>query len=197
MQPSDFNLSVLNVNIPSSIFNFMNSKIAVAASIALFVVSSAFNIVFYSKLQKAESELISLSNEKKYYADQMKVQQTSLKNVENDLALVSNPEIKIVKLNSPDASKQVSAIIYYNKITNQTFINSIQLPALPAGKQYQLWALVDGKPIDAGVFELNADGIPLQKMKGVTGAQTFAVTIEVKGGSATPTLSTLCLLGNV
>jgi hypothetical protein len=36
-----------------------------------------------------------------------------------------------------------------------------------------------------------------QKMKTITSAQAFAVTIENMGGSVAPTLETMCLLGNV
>jgi len=178
---------------------FRYYKIAVAASMALLLMSSAFNIYFYNKLQKTTSELEALNTEKQYYADQFNVQQTSLKNAQNDLAELSNPEIKIIKLNSIgiDAGKPVSALIYWNATTHKTYINSIQLPAPPEGKQYQLWALVDGKPVDAGVFDVLPDSVSLQKMKDITGAQTFAVTIEVKGGSPTPTLSEMCLLGNI
>jgi anti-sigma-K factor RskA len=66
----------------------------------------------------------------------------------------------------------------------------------PAGKQYQLWAIVDGKPVDAGMIDLNQP-IVFQQMKTINSAQAFAVTIENVGGSATPSLETMCLLGNV
>ena len=62
--------------------------------------------------------------------------------------------------------------------------------------QYQLWAIIDGKPVDAGVFDNNFKG--LLKMKDVgTGAATFAVTIEPRGGRQTPTLETMQVAGNV
>ncbi|HEY4654886.1 MAG TPA: anti-sigma factor, partial [Cyclobacteriaceae bacterium] len=61
--------------------------------------------------------------------------------------------------------------------------------------QYQLWGIVDGKPVDAGVFDSDADGlIPMQRIRG---ASAFAVTIEPRGGNQQPTLSTLQVIGNV
>ena len=56
----------------------------------------------------------------------------------------------------------------------------------PTGKQYQLWAIVDGKPVDAGVIN---NCIGLCKMKKIDHAEAFAITLEKEGGSPTPTLN--------
>ena len=62
--------------------------------------------------------------------------------------------------------------------------------------QYQLWAIIDGKPVDVGVFDSNFTG--LARMKDIAkGAVTFAVTIEPRGGKLSPTLQTMQVAGNV
>ena len=72
------------------------------------------------------------------------------------------------------------------------------LPAPPAGKQYQLWALDKGKPVDAGVLAaVTAAGDSLQQMKDIASAQAFAMTIEPRGGSVNPTLSTMTVMGQI
>ncbi len=68
------------------------------------------------------------------------------------------------------------------------------LPTPPTDKQYQLWALVDGKPVDAGMI---TDLEDLQAMKEMPEAQAFAITLEPKGGSVNPTLEQLYVIGNV
>ena len=62
-------------------------------------------------------------------------------------------------------------------------VNNLPQPA--SDKQYQLWALMDGQPIDLGVF-VREERL-LIKMKNVQHAQAFAITLEPRGGSATPT----------
>ncbi len=69
------------------------------------------------------------------------------------------------------------------------------MKSLAQENQYQLWAIVDGKPVDAGVFDSTTAG--LLKMKALAGAAAFAVTIEPRGGKATPSLETLQVIGNV
>jgi anti-sigma-K factor RskA len=63
--------------------------------------------------------------------------------------------------------------------------------------QYQLWALVDGKPVDLGVFDMRDGEVGLKNMKPIGVAQTFAVTLEPRGGSVSPTLEKLMVIGNI
>jgi anti-sigma-K factor RskA len=64
------------------------------------------------------------------------------------------------------------------------------MPQLANNKQYQLWALIDGKPKDLGVFDARQDNVMIQ-MNDTKKAQAFAITIEKKGGVPTPTLDSL------
>jgi len=48
------------------------------------------------------------------------------------------------------------------------------MPKLPNDQQYQLWALIDGKPSDLGVFDATDNKVIL-KMKNTKKAQAFAI----------------------
>ena len=170
---------------------------AAAAAIVLLIVSSVINLVLYSKVQKLNSDLAVMQQEKNYYVDQLNVQNVSLNTKNNQIAMLSDPDTKLVKLKSTIKTSDSEAVIYWNNNSRQTYLSFVNLPAPPAGKQYQLWAIVDGKPVDAGVFDMAGTVAQLQKMKEIGNAQAFAVTLENAGGSPTPTLTTLCLLGNV
>jgi hypothetical protein len=69
------------------------------------------------------------------------------------------------------------ALVFWNKSTKEVFLDVKNLPVPPEGMQYQLWALDNGVPVDAGVFDL-ADAGNLQKLKSINNAQAFAVTLE-------------------
>jgi anti-sigma-K factor RskA len=86
----------------------------------------------------------------------------------------------------------------YNPTTKAVYLDVRKLPAPPTGKQYQLWALDNGKPVDAGVLAAaTTAGDSLQQMKDIASAQAFAMTVEPEGGSINPTLSTLTVVGNI
>ncbi len=171
---------------------------AIAASVAFLVVSLFGNIIQYMKVQKTSTEISLLNKENEYYAEQFKNQQTSLKMMESNIALLSDPATKVIRLKNSDPASSLGAVIHWNSIKHSTYISLAKLPEPPAGKQYQLWAIVDGKPVDAGVFDLSgATGSNLQKMKEISGAQVFAITLENKGGSPVPTLSAMQVSGSV
>ena len=69
----------------------------------------------------------------------------------------------------------------------------MSLPPAPPGKQYQFWADVDGRMVDAGM--LTGDTAGIHRMKDMADATAFGVTLENEGGSPTPTLTALYLLG--
>ncbi len=63
-------------------------------------------------------------------------------------------------------------------------------------KQYQLWAIVNGKPVDAGTFDMG-EGVSFVKLKTIPKAEAFAITLEKRGGSETPTMNAMFVMGNV
>ena len=111
----------------------------------------------------------------------------------NDLIVMRDQQSKVIQLFSTDTTKNFEARIYWNKNSHESYIDVLALPIPDEGKQYQLWALVGGKPVDAGVFEITLSGI--QRVKDIPAADAWAVTLEPKGGSVSPTLDQMYLLG--
>ena len=66
---------------------------------------------------------------------------------------------------------------------NTAVIFANQLPDPGAGKVYQVWLIDSSGPVDQGTFKRSGDMI----MKGITEADSVAVTVEPEGGSKQPT----------
>jgi anti-sigma-K factor RskA len=167
-----------------------------AASIALLIVSAAYNFLLVNKLKLSEDKLSALNLEKDQSKIALATQSKISSAMANELAILKQPDTKKTILKGLDSTSNLLATVYWNKNSNDVYLNIDTLPQPAMDKQYQLWAIVDGKPVDAGIFELN-NLDTLQKMKSVFNAQAFAVTLENKGGSITPTISAMCLLGNI
>lgn len=180
-------------------------RLAVAASLVFFLISSAVNVILYGKLNSVKEELAVLNSEKDVLADEVKVQQVNMKTQEAtingmiaEMGNMMKPGNKMVALKGLDLSPSAAAMVVWNKEDKSVYISVTSLPMPPKGMQYQLWALMDGKPVDAGVFVLNTNGANfMQKMKDMPGAQAFAVTLEKEGGSPSPTMEAMYLMGNV
>ena len=71
------------------------------------------------------------------------------------------------------------------------------LPALPAGKAYEMWVIPKGgAPRPAGLFQSGTQGTAMHILSGAVDANvTMAVTIEPESGSPAPTSSVLFTAG--
>ena len=106
--------------------------------------------------------------------------------------MIANGRVKMMDKNHPG----MRATVYWDKRTKDVYLMANNLPQPPAGKQYQLWAMIDGHPVDAGLMNWDG-GNMLTPIKNVPVAQAFAITLESVGGSPTPHLDQLYVMGSI
>ena len=171
---------------------------AIAASVALLL-SLVGNALLYSSLQKTRGDLATALSDQTRFANATQVLERRLSSTQDQLHVLRSPsEYKMVALAGTPAHPQARARVLYSKATRRVYLDVQQLPTLPAGKQYQLWALNNGKPVDAGMLTpATTAGDDMQQMKDVASAQAFAMTVEPVGGSVNPTLNTMTVIGNI
>jgi anti-sigma-K factor RskA len=167
---------------------------AIAASV-LLLISAGINVVQNRSFKELNNDYLALQSE----SNQLMAQTATLKESKSELQQyigeITSPETVQVIMGGTPENEGLLASVFWNKQSNKIILANHDVASLSEEKQYQLWALVDGKPVDLGVF----DGVDSVKSMKVLGdqAQAFAVTIEPKGGSISPTLSTMCLYGEV
>ncbi|RZJ82971.1 MAG: anti-sigma factor [Chryseobacterium sp.] len=121
-------------------------------------------------------------------------QQTRMVEMEKYMNMMSDSSMIKISLPGVQGKEQNLATLFWDKNTKDVYVMPAKLAPAPANKQYQLWALVDGVPVDAGVISCAAD---LCKLKAIPRAQAFAITLEEAGGSPTPNLDQLYVMGKV
>ena len=163
-----------------------------AASIILLVISGGLNLYYYLANNKLNTEVTALLNKANTLtADNQTMQVKYLDN----LQLFSDTSVIKVSMRGVAGKQSNLATVYWNKKTQAVYLLANQLPKAPSDKQYQLWALVDGKPVDAGMLSVDCNGVC--KVKNILNAKAFAITLEKKGGSPIPDLTQLQVIGNV
>ena len=160
-----------------------------AASIALLLISTVFNFILFNRYKDYSTRYANLLAQQTELARNNDVMRTKLDSYESTLAMLRNPDMTVIKMpgtnvpTSPDSNSV--ATVYWNTKSKDVYLLVNNLPQPPSDRQYQLWAIVDGKPVDAGVFDL--ESVPgLLRMKNMPRAQVFAVTLEKRGGSLAP-----------
>lgn len=170
--------------------------VAVAA-IALFVLSLGMNFILFNRLKNANEEIITLNADKTRMADEFKANNVKLEAMYQERNIMSDPNTVKVMMKGMEKSPQSMAMVYWNKKSQKVFIEVKSLPMPEKGKQYQLWAIVDGKPVDAGMITMEPGDSTLHPMKDFATAQAFAITLEKEGGNPTPTMSEMYVMGAI
>jgi len=163
-----------------------------AASLVLLLGSAVFNYYLYDKLNKKDDSYASLSKEMNAIRTQNQLANAKIEEMHNGMTMMSDPAV--AKVNMPGMGTHLTnkAMVLWDSRTKNVYLMPMDLPQAPKGKQYQLWAMVDGKPVDAGMME---NCTVLCNMKNIPSAQAFAITLEKQGGSPAPDLTQLYVMG--
>jgi hypothetical protein len=179
----------------NSLKSDLTYKYLIAACLASLVISTFASYFFYDRWSEAEDRFVLMLNERNRTVHNYNEVKNSFDKVVGDLLIMRDEDATIIVMHPADTTKQSCVRVYWNRNTHETFIDVILLDAADSTKQYQLWAMASGQPVDAGVFTVDATGI--QRVKPVTNADSWVVTLEPKGGSTVPTPDKVLLVSKL
>jgi anti-sigma-K factor RskA len=170
----------------------MNAWKWVAAASVILLAGAAFWAFStnnkYQDLQQANAAL----------KNQIELSTARLAELDKTAQTLQSPYLKTATLQGTPNAPGSFANVYWDSTTKDVWLLVNNMPAPVSERQYQLWALLDGKPIDLGVIEPNIwQKKLLVKMKNVQGAQAFAITLEPQGGSSSPTMEKMYVMGKL
>lgn len=159
---------------------------SIAASVAALMLAGA-SFFFWNQNQSLQEENALVNNKIKVLEADMKEQ---LEDVRNQFIVLNNPQTRKFMVNGNKKARELKAIAYVNPVKKLSYINVRNLPNLPEDKDYQMWAEVNGEMVNLGILRQIADkdkllALPYGK-KGVS-----YITIEPKGGNATPSVQNI------
>jgi hypothetical protein len=173
---------------PNSFF-----KYAFAACLALLIVSVAALISVYGKLQDANTQLVALNSSNQHFTKTVNF-------MDRQLSIYRDTSFKVIKLKGTANLPKGLALVAFSPAKKKVVIDlaDLDMPVNDKTHQYQLWALVGGKPVSLGVFDKdNTDNTMMKEMGSVNVAQAFAVTLEPRGGSINPTMKEMMVIGTL
>jgi len=102
--------------------------------------------------------------------------------------VLESDDVQMMLLGGKGPQPDARARVFWSPRAKRGILVASNLAALPADRQYELWVFLDGKPVNAGVFDVDASGRALFESTDFPepGAQNFAVTVEPRGGLPAP-----------
>jgi hypothetical protein len=147
-----------------------------------------------SQQVRLEGRLRSLNNE----VLTLRTSQEELVRTRETIQMVTTRGAAVCSLRSLDTVRAAAAsgVMFVDATRSRWYLVMNGLEQIPSEREYQLWFLVDGRPVSGGTFsaqtghrvELSAASMP-------AGANAVAVTIEPRGGLPLPT-GPMVLLGD-
>lgn len=166
-------------------------KYAFAACLVLLIASSIALMNLNNKLQESNTRLAALQIDKEHFANRVNL-------MDRQLHIFRDTSFKFLKLQATAHAPSGAVItVAWSPAKKKVMIDmgNMDMPVNDKEHQYQLWALVSGKPVDLGVFDKNPDSTDMKEMKSIASADAFAVTLEPRGGSVNPTMDQMMVLG--
>jgi len=181
---------------PPKIINMENQTQSHSSGTMKFLAAAAvvllISMVYLYFQTKQENKDLSSANDR--LREKVTETDSILKKIVGEQRAINDSNTLVVNMVGTKVAPKSSANVYWDSASSKVYLVVKNMPQLPSDQQYQLWALIDGKPADLGVFDATDQKVILQ-MKNSRKAQAFAITIEKKGGSPSPTLDKMQSLG--
>lgn len=164
----------------------LGSAVAAILIISLFTYSSSLNNTVeqqQAKISNLETLIIEKDSE-------LALLQEEFASQSEMLAFLENPEVVIINLVKTEPNLKAVGRVLWNPGDDEALFYGINLPEVPEGKTYQLWAIAGEKPESLGVFNVDDRGNNVHLIKSLSNfgdIGTFAVSLEPAGGVPLPT----------
>jgi anti-sigma-K factor RskA len=142
---------------------------AVAAGV-LLAISAGFNYYLYQEKKKIEARVGGTASLPP-----------------GDYEIMKDPTITPVAMYGVASHAICRCTMFWDKKTGKVYIMIHHLPLSSDKKDYQLWATVNGQPVNVGIVKDEIRGRFIELNNVPPGATAFIITLENAGGSTIPT----------
>lgn len=173
-------------------------KMMAAASLLLTIGIGSLWFISNKEVKRLDSALASMENEQlknNQVLQAMTLEKDHLQTVQEILAQQST---RTVMMKGTEKEPDATVKVMWSTDMKKAVMHADKITPPPADMQYQLWVIADGKPVSVGLFnydEVEQMTDPFDvNAKNIT---AFAITLEKRGGSPTPTMENMVVMGSI
>lgn len=173
-------------------------KMMAAASLLLTIGIGALWFISNREVKRLDTMMASMEKDQlknDQLLQAMIIEKDHLQTVQEVLAEQS---MRTVVLKGTSMEPEAAVKVMWSKDMKKAVMHAEKITPPPANMQYQLWVIADGKPVSVGLF--NYDEVEQMTDPFDVNAQNitaFAITLEKMGGSPTPTMEKMVVMGPI
>ncbi|WP_037320569.1 anti-sigma factor domain-containing protein [Salegentibacter sp. Hel_I_6] len=156
--------------------------------------------VFFNRTNELREELSAAQARNAQMEDQIANARENAEKAEELLAVIRDKNVQRIPLQGQEVAPEAFASVYWNTEENIAYIDAKDLPEPPRGKVYQVWSLTMQPltPTSMGLLaDFEADDNKIFSLENPNQSEAFGITLEPEGGSESPTMEQLYVLGTV
>lgn len=169
-----------------------------AAACVAAVIASLAAVYYAVQYNETRDRYTALVEEQSVLAEELNQYKVNYEQADTQLeTLLTGNYVRIpMKGEGFEMQKDAQVDVWWDRGAASVYISVNNLSNLEEQFDYQLWAIGDDGPVGIGIVNPGQQ-YSLQQMEAVAAAGAFAITIEKKGGSESPNLEKLVVLGEV
>ena len=156
-----------------------------------FAIAATLALIFFvnddARLRRDREELRSRTAD---LSARLESAQQSLARRDLQARVLESEDVRVLFLGGKDPQPAARAKVFWSQKAGRGILVAGNLAPLPSGKQYELWVFAKGKPVAAGMFDVDPSGRAMMEssdLASIAAAENFAVTVEPRGGVPAPT----------
>jgi len=159
--------------------------------------SLVVNLFLWNQGKQAKDDQLAMNTKmEKLQTDQQQLAQL-LGDYQKEKSMMADTGMQTIVMHTIQPGHPMAATLYWSKGKGEAYVAIDGLPEPPKGMQYQLWVMQGGKPVDMGVLPNSMANTPaIQKVaRQIASGEAFAISLEKEGGSPTPTMQNIYVMG--
>jgi anti-sigma-K factor RskA len=168
-----------------------------AASVILLIGVGSLWILAINRANSLKTQVAELNQEKSENEQVLTAMQLEQDRLNSIQAMVVDHDMRKVILMGTPKDPKACVHFMWSESSNKGIMVAECITDPPTDMQYQLWAIADGKPVSLGLFDheevMNTTDPFDISMDNVS---AFAITLEKKGGVASPTMENMVVMGS-
>lgn len=173
-------------------------KVMAAASLILTLGIGALWFVSNSEVKRMDSALASMEKDQLENEQVLQAAILEKEHLREVQKVLTEQSVRTVMMNGTTMEPTASVKVMWSQDMKKAVMHAEKITPPPANMQYQLWVIADGKPVSVGLFnydEVEQMTDPFDvNAKNIT---AFAITLEKMGGSPTPTMEKMVVMGPI
>lgn len=199
-QKAQENAKIVQMNTQGNVTSFW--RMLAAACLLLLVGTTALFIDQAMRKSDLEKNMAQLEKDQQKQQEETSKLQAQIDQREKEEQFILAESTTEIHLTGTEKNPGADVLVLFNADQKAAMLSFNGLPKPAQDKQYQMWLIIDGKPVDLGVLERDPkEKVTMMDLESILkdsiNISAIAITLEKVGGNSTPTMDELFVIANI